>query len=84
MLRPCLQLPLQVVVLAGGTNDFHILPPPALEDWLPSFMDLINMVNNIANVVVRCMLVHHGAEAVITTDACSCITVHVSKVGRKT
>ena len=35
-----LQLPFQIVVLAGGTNDFHILPPPALEDWLPSYMDL--------------------------------------------
>ena len=72
MLRPCLLLPLQVVVLAGGTNDFHILPPPALEDWLPSFMDLINMVSNIPSVVVRRMLVHHGgAEAVII-----CVFMH--------
>ena len=52
MSRPCLQSPFQVVVLAGGTNDFHILPPPALEDWLPSYMDLINMVSDTANVVV--------------------------------
>ncbi len=59
MLRPCLRLPFQVVVLAGGTNDFQILPPPALDDWLPSYMDLINMVSNMANVVVQCMLVHH-------------------------
>lgn len=68
-----LQLPLQVVVLAGGANDFHILPPPALEDWLPSYMDLINMVSNIAHVLLRriCMSVHLGkAESVTMTDVC--------------
>lgn len=70
MLGPCLQLPFQVVVLAGGTNDFHILPPPALEDWLPSYMDLINMVSNIADVVVRCMLVHHGGAEAVNNDWC--------------
>ena len=59
-------------MLAGGTNDFHILPPPALEDWLPSYMDLINMVSNIASVVVRRMLVHYaGAESFIMADVCS-------------
>ena len=36
---------MQVVVLAGGTNDFHILPPPALEDFVSVYMNLIMTVS---------------------------------------
>lgn len=43
----------QVVVLAGGTNDFHVLPPPALEDWLPSYMDLINTVSSSLHEILH-------------------------------
>ena len=35
---------MQVVVMAGGTNDFHATPPP-LEEWTS---DIINFMNTVS------------------------------------
>lgn len=35
---------LQIVVLAGGTNDFHATAPP-LEEWTNDIISFIDMVN---------------------------------------
>ena len=45
---------LQVVVLAGGTNDFHILPPPALEDFISAYMNLIMTVSCHGLCLIMC------------------------------
>ena len=34
---------LQIVVLAGGTNDFHAAAPP-LEEWTDDIINFIDMV----------------------------------------
>ena len=34
---------LQIVVLAGGTNDFHAAAPP-LEEWIDDIINFIDMV----------------------------------------
>ncbi|DBA74311.1 TPA: hypothetical protein ACH3X1_011086 [Trebouxia sp. C0004] len=62
----------QVVVLAGGTNDFHILPPPALEDWLLSYMDLINMINeeyDNPEIIIQVFPLEVNFEGVLTPNA---------------
>ena len=35
---------MQIVVMAGGTNDFHSTPPP-LEEWTSAIIDFMNTVS---------------------------------------
>ena len=36
----------QVVMFAGGTNDFHVLPPPDLDYWTAQYEAFIQMVSH--------------------------------------
>ena len=38
---------MQVVVMAGGTNDFHATPPP-LEEWTSDIISFMNTVSHLA------------------------------------
>jgi hypothetical protein len=37
---------LQVVVFAGGTNDFYV-PPPTMDVWTNSYIDFIEKVGRL-------------------------------------
>ncbi len=36
---------MQVVILAGGTNDFHLTTFPPLEEWTSDILNFINTVS---------------------------------------
>lgn len=41
---------MQIVVLAGGTNDFRSSVPPALEEWTSDIIDFLDMVRPLLHV----------------------------------
>ena len=41
----------QVVVFSGGTNDFHILPPPDLDTCTSAYVAFIEMVCHIMRLM---------------------------------
>ena len=68
-------MPSQIVVMAGGLNDFVLGDPPVLEDWRSSYLDFLQLVcmSCLHIVTAQCLLHAHSATcSLMHTVRCAC------------